>query len=57
MKDAGGRWRSHSPRMRILTHLALATLAVTATFAADYSRVIFTDDFSAEGFGKRWGHY
>ncbi|MBE2287624.1 MAG: hypothetical protein IAE77_29475 [Prosthecobacter sp.] len=34
----------------------LAFLATTA-FAADYPRVIFADDFSAEGFGPRWGHY
>jgi hypothetical protein len=32
-------------------------LLTTACFAADYPRVIFSDDFSAEGFGKRWGHY
>ena len=38
------------------TLLALAFLATT-TFAADYPRVIFADDFSAEGFGPRWGHY
>jgi len=38
------------------TLLALAFLATTA-FAADYPRVIFADDFSAEGFGPRWGHY
>jgi hypothetical protein len=36
--------------------LTLALLASTA-FATDYSRVIFADDFSAEGFGPRWGHY
>lgn len=36
--------------------LSLALLATTA-FAADYPRVIFSDDFSAEGFGKAWGHY
>ncbi|HBJ87186.1 MAG TPA: hypothetical protein DDZ88_25670, partial [Verrucomicrobiales bacterium] len=35
---------------------ALALLS-TAAFAADYPRVIFSDDFNAEGFGKRWGHY
>lgn len=38
------------------TLLAFAFLATTA-FAADYPRVIFADDFSAEGFGPRWGHY
>lgn len=34
-----------------------ALLLTSATFAADYPRVIFSDDFSAEGFGKAWGHY
>lgn len=38
------------------TILSLALLA-TSAFAADYPRVIFSDDFSAEGFGKAWGHY
>jgi hypothetical protein len=38
------------------TLLSLALLATTA-FAADYPRVIFSDDFNAEGFGKAWGHY
>lgn len=40
--------------MKIITPFLL--LSVTA-FAADYPRVIFSDDFSAEGFGKAWGHY
>jgi hypothetical protein len=39
-----------------LAFLSAALLATTA-FAADYPRVIFSDDFSAEGFGKAWGHY
>ncbi|TDU81841.1 uncharacterized protein DUF1080 [Prosthecobacter fusiformis] len=38
-----------------------ATLLASVTFAAEpageYSRVIFSDDFSGEGFGPRWGHY
>jgi hypothetical protein len=38
------------------TTLALALLS-TAAFAADYPRLIFRDDFTAEGFGKAWGHY
>ena len=38
------------------TILSLVLLATTA-FAADYPRVIFSDDFTAEGFGKAWGHY
>ena len=38
------------------TLLCLSLLS-TAAFAADYSRVIFADDFSSDGFGPRWGHY
>lgn len=41
--------------MRLLA-LSTLVLAISAT-AADYPRVIFSDDFSAEGFGPRWGHY
>lgn len=38
--------------------ILLSTLLLTGVaFAADYPRVIFSDDFSAEGFGKAWGHY
>ena len=37
--------------------LSAAALASTAAFAQDYSRVIFSDDFSTDGFGKAWGHY
>lgn len=36
--------------------LALACLT-SALSAADYSRVLFTDDFAAGAFGPRWGHY
>jgi hypothetical protein len=36
--------------------LILASVTATAT-AADYSRVIFADDFSSNSFGPRWGHY
>lgn len=43
--------------MKILLPLALLSLSVNAAFSADYSRVIFSDDFAAEGFGKAWGHY
>lgn len=39
--------------MKPLLFLALAV----SSFAADFPRVIFSDDFSAEGFGKAWGHY
>lgn len=41
----------------------LLLLALTATVAraeipaSYYSRALFSDDFSSEGFGKRWGHY
>ncbi|MEQ1748702.1 MAG: family 16 glycoside hydrolase [Prosthecobacter sp.] len=37
--------------------LLFAALLCTTAFAADYPRVIFSDDFSGEGFGKAWGHY
>ena len=43
--------------MKILLPLALLSLSVNAAFSADYPRVIFSDDFAAEGFGKAWGHY
>lgn len=36
--------------------LALACLT-SAMSAADYSRVLFTDDFAGAAFGPRWGHY
>lgn len=41
------------PMKLLFTLLALAA----TTHATDYPRVIFADDFSAEGFGKAWGHY
>ena len=40
--------------MKILLPLLLLA---ASTFAADYPRVIFSDDFTADGFGKAWGHY
>jgi hypothetical protein len=40
--------------MKILLPLLLLA---ASTFAADYARVIFADDFTADGFGKSWGHY
>jgi hypothetical protein len=43
----------------LATSLACLALA-TAAFAADsgyYNRTIFADDFSANAFGPRWGHY
>ena len=42
--------------MKLFTHLLLATVT-TAAIAAEYPRVIFSDDFAADGFGKAWGHY
>ncbi len=39
----------------------LASLIAAAAFAAEsdnyYNRTLFTDDFSGNGFGPRWGHY
>lgn len=37
--------------------LSAVALASTAAFAQDFSRVIFSDDFATDGFGKAWGHY
>ena len=34
-----------------------ATLTASETPANSYPRTIFSDDFSGDGFGKRWGHY
>ena len=46
--------------MKLKLALALV-LTTTAAFAAEpaseYSRTIFFDDFSGNGFGPRWGHY
>ncbi len=36
--------------------LILASLSAAA-FAGDYTRAIFSDDFSGDKFGPRWGHY
>lgn len=41
----------------ILVLSCAATFAVAQTPASSYSRTIFSDDFSADGFGKSWGHY
>jgi hypothetical protein len=38
------------------TLFALALLASTV-HATEFPRVIFSDDFNADGFGPRWGHY
>lgn len=45
------------PAFLLALPLVAANLALAELPAAKYSRVIFSDDFSAEGFGKRWGHY
>jgi hypothetical protein len=34
-----------------------ASLALVQAAGDAYPRAIFSDDFSADGFGKRWGHY
>ncbi|MEN9576355.1 MAG: hypothetical protein RL514_4210 [Verrucomicrobiota bacterium] len=36
---------------------AIALAALAAEPASDYTRTIFADDFSGNGFGPRWGHY
>jgi hypothetical protein len=43
--------------MKILTQLLLSASLATAALAGDFSRVIFSDDFSSNAFGPRWGHY
>jgi hypothetical protein len=42
------------PFMKIILPLLFLSSAV---FSADYPRIIFSDDFNAEGFAKAWGHY
>ena len=37
--------------------ILLASLTATVAFAGDYTRTIFSDDFSSNAFGPRWGHY
>ncbi len=43
--------------MKTPLYLLLASIAVQSSFADDYSRTIFADDFSTNAFGPRWGHY
>jgi hypothetical protein len=47
--------------MKSLLSLLVFSFTAAVAFAqipADYySRKVFSDDFSADGFGKRWGHY
>jgi len=40
-----------------MKHIVALILLSSAAFASDYPRVIFSDDFAADGFGKPWGHY
>ena len=43
--------------MKPHTVATLATLVSSCALAADFPRVIFSDDFSGATFGPRWGHY
>ena len=43
--------------MKLIAPLLLAVSVATASLAGDYPRVIFSDDFSSNTFGPRWGHY
>ncbi len=47
--------------MKIALPLLLVSLTATVALAefpaSYYNRTLFSDDFSGEGFGKRWGHY
>src|SRR4249920_1144755 len=45
--------------MKSFLPLLAATVMASAACAADsyYSRPIFSDDFSSNSFGPRWGHY
>lgn len=43
--------------MKSLTPSLVAAVLSTAALAGDYPRVIFSDDFSSNAFGPRWGHY
>lgn len=48
--------RPMKPILPILLASLAASIAVAET-PVTYSKAIFSDDFSANGFGKRWGHY
>jgi hypothetical protein len=52
----GRPWRS-TCLMKSILPLLVASLLSSAAAAADFSRVIFSDDFSTNAFGPRWGHY
>lgn len=43
--------------MKSLTACLFSLVLAAVALADDYPRVIFSDDFSNDGFGPRWGHY
>lgn len=43
--------------MKALLSFLSASALACSVLAADYGRVIFSDDFSKDGFGSRWGHF
>lgn len=43
--------------MKSLIASIFSVVIASAAFAGDYTRVIFSDDFSSNSFGPRWGHY
>lgn len=46
--------------MKPIYPLLFTSFIATVTIADDsgyYNRAVFSDDFSADSFGKRWGHY
>ncbi len=44
------------PRASLLLATLLASTSILSA-ADDYTRLLFADDFSKDGFGERWGHY
>ena len=49
---------SHSiTHMKPILTLVLGSLIANAAIAGDFNRLIFADDFTADGFAKAWGHY
>lgn len=45
------------PFAALLTAVIITSTAIAAEPSGYYSRPIFSDDFSANTFGPRWGHY
>ena len=45
------------PHAITLPALLLVAVAAAPCGAVEYGRTIFADDFSANAFGPRWGHY